>query len=68
MNSFDIIGYTYEAAVHCDPCAAARFGRCPCEHYDVHGIDGDGVEIEPIFADSENVEELSCDDCGGRLL
>jgi hypothetical protein len=68
VNSFTIIGYAYEADVHCDPCAAARFGRCQCDQQDVHGEDSDGSEITPIFAGDEGVEELSCGDCHGPLL
>lgn len=68
MQSFTIIGYTYEGDAHCDPCAAERFGRCVCDQQDVHGEDGEGNEVEPIFAGDEGVYELVCGDCHEPLL
>lgn len=62
-----IIGYTYDASTHCDPCAAARFGRCTCDQKDVHGQDREGNEVEPIFSTDELVEELFCEDCSTPL-
>lgn len=67
MYGFTIIGYIYDADVHCDSCAAARFGRCTCDQYDVHGEDGEGNEVHPIFTFDEVVEDLSCADCGEAL-
>jgi hypothetical protein len=63
-----IVGYTYDAGVHCDACAAERFGRCQCEHHDVHGEDSEGNDVEPIFATDEAAGELTCDDCGSELM
>ncbi len=64
----DIIGYTYEAAVHCDSCAAERFGRCVCLHNDVHGEDTEGNDVEPIFVSDAGVDGFFCDDCREPLL
>jgi hypothetical protein len=67
LRSFDIIGYTYEGANHCDDCAAERFGRCPCDLADVHGTDGEGNEVYPIFAGDEQDGSVFCDTCGTTI-
>jgi hypothetical protein len=64
MNSFDIIGYTYEGDNHCDACAAERFGRCPCDQADVHGTDEEDNDVQPIFAGDEHSGSVFCGDCG----
>ena len=64
MFAHTIIGYTYDAATHCDACAAERFGRCPCEQRDVHGQDSEDNEVLPIYAMEEHPENVYCDDCG----
>jgi hypothetical protein len=67
MRSFDIIGYAYEGAIHCDACAAERFGRCPCDQADVHGEDGEGNEVQAVFAGYEHDGDVCCDDCGTTI-
>lgn len=62
----DVIGYTFEADVYCDPCTAEVYGRCDCDQQDVHGEDSDGNEISPIFA-GEVEGDLFCASCGGPL-
>lgn len=69
MNHTDIVGYTYETDIHCPECAAERFGWCECDiPNDVHGVDGDGNEITPIFAGDEGVDDMTCSDCNEPLI
>lgn len=68
MNAYDIVGYTYDAGIYCDACAADRFGRCSCAHHDVHGEDDEGNDVQPIFAMDEDIEQMTCNDCHAPLL
>ena len=67
MKHYEIVGYTYEAGVHCDGCAAERFGLCDCDQQDVHGEDDEGNEIVPLFAGDCDGSEI-CEDCGEPLF
>ncbi|GIV04064.1 MAG: hypothetical protein KatS3mg015_2894 [Fimbriimonadales bacterium] len=64
-----ILGWTYEADVHCDACTMARFGgRLPTDN----DADREGNVPWPIFAIDEwfNVghsDVLACGDCGEIL-
>lgn len=68
-NYTDIVGFTYEADIHCPECAAERFGWCACGvPNDVHGEDQDGNEIMPVYAGSEGVDDMICCDCEEPLI
>ena len=54
----DIIGFTYDADIHCIPCTVARFGPI---HDDL--IDSEGNPVRPVFT----WDELSDDVCGDCL-
>ena len=68
-KSFEIVGWTYEAAVHCNACAAARFGTDQDKRTDsgrsLEGVDGEGNDIHPLFLDqlSDFDYDVTCDDC-----
>src|SRR5258708_21176705 len=60
-----VVAYTFEAAVHCVPCAEARFGT------DGHGFipesatDGEGNSIGAVFvSDNWRPNFEACDTCG----
>jgi len=68
-----IVGFTYDASVHCPRCASARFGSEIMDHMDGF-VDREGNEPGVIFDTSEWFEPsirepqtLSCDDCGEVL-
>jgi hypothetical protein len=68
-KSYEIVGWTYEAAVHCNDCAAVRFGTSQDKHTDsgrsLQGVDGEGNDIHPLFLDnlSDFDYVVSCDGC-----
>lgn len=65
MKCYDVVGYTYEADVHCIDCARKRFGR----RLDVDGLleDGEGKLVNVIFAGGEYPDDWCCGDCGEAL-
>ena len=67
-----IIGYTYEADVHCPACTARRFGGIKwMGDDDVHGVperatDREGNAIHPVHDIDEN-DFTHCGDCREEL-
>ena len=61
MKAWEIIGYAYNADIHCTRCAHK-------DKMDINGaMDGEGNNPHPIFS----VDELICDicaDCGENLV
>ena len=61
MKGWDIIGYAYNAAMHCPDCAhAAGMDR-------EDAIDGEGNGVAAAFASGEDWQDECCDDCGAPL-
>lgn len=79
MNSTDVVGYTYEASLHCPDCARERAAvgllkrEPPLEMgTDMHGlaydlVDREGNLVTPVFV-SDATEGDRCDDCGEELM
>ena len=79
MNATDIVGYAYNASMHCIDCArnAADVGILTREpslklKTDENGIaldliDREGNPITPVFCGEDAIEQ-PCDDCGEYLL
>ncbi len=66
MNSFDVLGYSYDAAVHCESCTRERFPEADAEFSNVQ--DAEGNELNPIFAgDETDPKGEYCVDCGEEL-
>lgn len=63
MRHHEVIGYTYEADVHCTSCARERFGGVPDGHED-----REGNPVHAMFAGDEGADEEHCGDCGEKLL
>jgi hypothetical protein len=75
-KSYDVIGYTYEADIHCPECTRERFPDPD------NAVDDEGNDVQPIFADQfgDLIEEVDddygrtvqyaprCSDCGEELL
>lgn len=56
MHLFTVVGYAYEAALHCHACTRARFPRLK------NAQDREGNPVHPVFvSDCEQTEH--CDDC-----
>jgi hypothetical protein len=68
-TSRDIIGYTYDADVHCPGCAIAKFGQEPGRYWVKEDAeDSEGNEVHPIFQWDETSEEGEhCGTCGGEI-
>lgn len=62
----NILGYTYEAACHCENCAENRFGQKLFDDLDPP-TDKEGNEVHPIFETDEFDTEQYCDECGISL-
>lgn len=65
MNAADVIGYAYEAEIHCADCTRARFPEANDEFSDV--LDREGNEVHPVFAGDEHETTVVCGDCGDEL-
>ena len=63
-----VIAYTYEADVHCVPCATSRFVAEPGDlvtgsHISPEARDSEGNPVHPVFSTDENPDGLTCGDC-----
>lgn len=62
-----IIGYTYDADIHCVGCAEKRFGA----GVDALGAepkqDSEGNEVRPVFSTDEHESAPYCGDCSEAL-
>lgn len=69
MKSYTIIGWAYEADVHCVDCAEKRFPviRVNDSGKVLDGIDAEGNEIVPVFVDTCVGDEV-CGDCLSYIL
>ena len=64
-KSFEVVGYAYDADLHCLDCTEKRFGVEGEESFGVYGEetkDSEGNSIHPIFLDSLQGGEV-CGDC-----
>lgn len=59
-KSFEVVGYAYEAAIHCVECAEKRFGAAALA--DGTAVDSEGNAVTAVFLDGIGDDE-SCDDC-----
>ena len=61
MESYSILGYAYDADMHCLSCTLAQ-------HPDPdNAIDNEGNDLHPIFADYVSDDDY-CGDCFANLL
>jgi hypothetical protein len=59
-----IVGYTYEADVHCTDCALKAFRDLESRG----AIDSEGNQVQPVFDITEGSELSHCADCGEPLM
>jgi hypothetical protein len=62
MKAWEIVGYTYEAGIHCTDCAEKRFTAATLKADTAE--DSEGNEVHPIFVSDEGWEDETCSDCG----
>ena len=56
-----IVGWTYDADMHCNSCAIAQFGESALFADDTR--DSEGNPLHPIFSWSERNDDDYCGDC-----
>ncbi len=61
MNSADVIGYAYEAAIHCTACTRERFGPLFDE-----AKDREGNPVTAVFPSSDFEYPVMCDTCNAE--
>lgn len=67
MKAFEIIGWAYDADLHCDGCARERFGA-KLDDDENAPEDSEGNEVHPMFAgDEHDPAGEFCGDCGGPI-
>lgn len=57
-----IIGYAYEAALHCPQCTERRFTALRLLPFE-NVADREGSEVTPIYDIYEGADGVCCDDC-----
>jgi hypothetical protein len=79
---FRIVGYAYDAAVHCVSCTKEAHGREEFyvtlprgteDDFDMHDLpmqmeDQEGNEVTPVFSTDDGAEMQTCDDCHLLLM
>ena len=63
-KTFEVVGWAYEADLHCSTCAYERFKEL-LTSVEVP-LDREGNPVHPLFLGDMTGEEC-CSDCGGRL-
>ena len=63
-----IVGYVYDADIHCTPCAKKRHGNQEADDADANGIplsatDTEGNAVGPVFDGQESDSPQNCRDC-----
>lgn len=71
-HSTDVVGFAYEADLHCVDCAIGRFGPDIMGQDPAEPEDDEGNPISPVFdgedAYSEDGAPYCCGDCGSALV
>lgn len=63
-----VVGFTYDADIHCVDCSQKRFGSADWPDLIPQGLeDSEGNEPSAIFEDSESDTPEHCADCGTFL-
>ena len=61
-KAYDVIGYSYDAGLHCEGCAQDRFPNIDDDEDPPE--DSEGNEVHPIFEGDEQEESIYCGTCG----
>lgn len=56
-KTFEVIGYVYEAGIHCPDCSESRFGDLSQDHED-----REGNIVTPYFLGDSSSDDF-CDTC-----
>jgi hypothetical protein len=65
VKAWEIVGWAYDADIHCLDCARKHFGP---QLDDDLVDDSEGNEVSPVFCDAEDVETYHCGDCNEKLI
>jgi hypothetical protein len=63
-KAWEIVGWTYDADVHCNACTQKRFSVYALS--ESFATDSEGNMVHPIFASDEYENEV-CGDCHSNL-
>ena len=64
-KTYEIVGWAYEADLHCNPCAQKRFGDQLKDEKNPP-TDREGNPATPLFLGDLKGDEV-CGDCGSKL-
>ena len=64
-KTFEVVGYSYEADLHCVGCATQRFGAQALTRR-ISPNDSEGNPIHPVFLEEATGSDI-CRDCRRRL-
>lgn len=69
---YDVVGYTGDADVYCPPCATATYGDLtdiarPAYYPFQDVLDGEGNDVQPVFAGDEFDDQPYCCVCHTQL-
>lgn len=67
MNAFDIVGWSFDADLHCTACARTRFGKALFDEENPPE-DREGNEVHPIFASDFDGDSENCGDCADPIF
>ena len=62
-----VVGYSYDADVHCVDCAIARFGADEYGWVPAAATDAEGNPVGAMYANSESDHPESCAECQAPL-
>jgi hypothetical protein len=77
MKFWEVVGYTYDADVHCVACTRGYIVNTgqtldpdDIDDYDLaeQFTDSEGNELHPMFAGDEYMETEYCGDCGEVIM
>jgi len=68
MRAYDVLGYAYDADLHCPNCGYARFGARLDDDTNPPQ-DNEGNNVHPLFAGDEyDPAGEYCGDCGAEIV
>lgn len=67
MKAYEILGYSYDADIHCLDCAIKRFGA-PIFNEANPPDDNEGNEVQPVFASDFDGDSENCSDCAAPIF
>lgn len=71
-HSYDVVGYAYDADIHCVSCASKQFSQDDLDNLSSKHLDKWGGTLDsdptPVFRDSEGADKDFCGNCFEKLI